>query len=191
MAYQPLTLRQVAAAIREEQTSPDGDPWLWVRQFMDDFYAATRASTPTSLRSSSISPSTTSCPSRAGSMSLSGSWSRGGSRRSSRACTRWHWLNDAVKLYLRGEDPEPLQPLDLSGLRVLVASPRYLLALKLLASRREDEQDIGMLLNLLQIQSVDEALAVVLQVYPEGQILPKTRFMLEEIFGGQSHGNAD
>jgi hypothetical protein len=41
MAYQPLTLRQVAAAIREEQASPDGDPWLWVRQFMDDFYAAT------------------------------------------------------------------------------------------------------------------------------------------------------
>jgi predicted nucleotidyltransferase len=99
-----------------------------------------------------------------------------------------NWLNDAVKLYLRGEDPEPLQPLDLPGLRVLVASPRYLLALKLLASRREDEQDIRTLLNLLQIQSVDEALAVVLQVYPEGQILPKTRFMLEEIFGGQSHG---
>jgi hypothetical protein len=102
-----------------------------------------------------------------------------------------NWFNDAVKLYLRGEDPEPLQPLDLPGLRVLVASPRYPLALKLLASRREDEQDIRMLLNLLQIQSVDEALAAVLQVYPEGQILPKTRFMLEEIFGGQSHGNAD
>jgi hypothetical protein len=28
MAYQSLTLRQVAAAIREEQASPDGDPWL-------------------------------------------------------------------------------------------------------------------------------------------------------------------
>lgn len=41
MAYQPLTLQQVAAAIRAEQASPDGDPWLWVRQFMDDFYAAT------------------------------------------------------------------------------------------------------------------------------------------------------
>jgi hypothetical protein len=72
---------------------------------------------------------------------------------------------------------------------VLVASPRYLLALKLLASRREDEQDIQMLLNLLQIQSVDEALEVLLSVYPEGQILPKTRFMLEEIFGGQAHAN--
>jgi predicted nucleotidyltransferase len=102
-----------------------------------------------------------------------------------------NWLNDAVKLYLRGEDPEPRQPFDLPGLRVLVASPRYLLALKLLASRREDEQDIQMLLNLLQIQSVDEALKVVLSVYPEGQMLPKTRFILEEIFGEQEDANAD
>jgi len=102
-----------------------------------------------------------------------------------------NWLNDAVKLYLRGEDPEPLQPLDLPGLRVLVASPRYLLVLKLLASRREDEQDIRTLLNLLQIQSVDEALEVLLSVYPERQILPKTRFMLEEIFGEQTDANAD
>ncbi|MCS6919941.1 MAG: hypothetical protein NZM28_09230, partial [Fimbriimonadales bacterium] len=38
--YQPLTLKQAAEAIREELSSPTGDPWLWVRQFMDDFYAA-------------------------------------------------------------------------------------------------------------------------------------------------------
>jgi|GEM_PF-5688500 len=41
MAYQPLTLRQVVAAIREEQVSLGDDPWLWEWQFMDDFYAAT------------------------------------------------------------------------------------------------------------------------------------------------------
>ncbi|MFN4033239.1 MAG: DUF6036 family nucleotidyltransferase [Fimbriimonadales bacterium] len=34
-----------------------------------------------------------------------------------------NWLNDAVKLYLRGEDPEPRPVLDLPGLRVQVASP--------------------------------------------------------------------
>ncbi|BCW95753.1 MAG: DUF6036 family nucleotidyltransferase [Fimbriimonadales bacterium] len=102
-----------------------------------------------------------------------------------------NWLNDAVKLYLRGEDPEPLQPLDLPGLRVLVASPRYLLALKLLASRREDEQDIRTLLKLLRIQSVDEALEILLRVYPERQIQPKTRFMLEEIFGDWHEESTD
>ncbi len=38
--YQPLTLRQVAEHICEEQSRPDGDPWLWIRQFLDDFYEA-------------------------------------------------------------------------------------------------------------------------------------------------------
>jgi hypothetical protein len=94
-----------------------------------------------------------------------------------------NWLNDAVKLYLRGEDSEAAPVLELPGLRVQIASPRYLLALKLLASRREDEGDIRLLLDQLQIQSVDEAIALLLSVYPEAQILPKTRFMLEEIFG--------
>ncbi|MCS6920180.1 MAG: nucleotidyltransferase [Fimbriimonadales bacterium] len=96
-----------------------------------------------------------------------------------------NWLNDAVKLYLRGEDPEPQPVLDLPGLRVQVASPRYLLALKLLASRREDESDIRLLLNQLHIQSVEDALSVLLSIYPETQVLPKTRFMLEEIFSSQ------
>lgn len=98
-----------------------------------------------------------------------------------------NWLNDAVKLYLRGEDPEPQPVLDLPGLRVQVASPRYLLALKLLASRREDEADIRLLLNRLQIESVEDALAVLLSIYPETQVLPKTRFMLEEIFSDANH----
>ncbi|MCS7209834.1 MAG: hypothetical protein NZ874_09710 [Fimbriimonadales bacterium] len=38
--YEPLTLKRVAEAIRAELNAPDGDPWLWIRQFMDDFYAA-------------------------------------------------------------------------------------------------------------------------------------------------------
>lgn len=40
--YEPLTLKRVAEAIRAELASPDGDPWLWIRQFMDDFYAASQ-----------------------------------------------------------------------------------------------------------------------------------------------------
>ena len=94
-----------------------------------------------------------------------------------------HWLNDAVKLFLRGQDPQPIPVLDEPGLRVMAASPRYLLALKLLAARREDEADIRFLIGLLGIQTVEEAVEIVLSVYPETQILPKTRFILEEILG--------
>ncbi len=38
--YQPLQLKEVAHHIREELARPDGDPWLWIRQFLDDFYNA-------------------------------------------------------------------------------------------------------------------------------------------------------
>ncbi len=38
--YQPLTLHQVAEHIHAELNRPDGDPWLWIRQFLDDFYSA-------------------------------------------------------------------------------------------------------------------------------------------------------
>ncbi len=96
-----------------------------------------------------------------------------------------NWLNDAVKLFLRGHDPHPLPVLDEPGLRVFSASPRYLLALKLLAGRREDEADIRLLIDQLGIRTIDEALQVVLSVYPESQILPRTQFLLEEIFGTQ------
>ena len=94
-----------------------------------------------------------------------------------------NWLNDAVKGFLAGPDPHALPVLDLPGLRVLAASPRYLLAMKLLAARREDEDDIRFLLTHLGITRVDEALQVVLDLYPEARILPRTRFMLEEILG--------
>src|SRR5680860_1532360 len=43
------------------------------------------------------------------------------------------WLNDAVKGFLGGEDPTATPVLDLLGLRCLAASPRALLALKVLA----------------------------------------------------------
>ncbi len=92
------------------------------------------------------------------------------------------WLNDAVKGFLSGPDREAIPVLDLPGLRVLAASPRYLLAMKCLAARREDEDDIRFLLAHLGLTDAGQALDVVLAVYPEARLLPRTRFMLEEIF---------
>ena len=45
------------------------------------------------------------------------------------------WLNDAMKGFLHGEDPDRRLVLDRPSLQVFVASPRYLLAMKLLAAR--------------------------------------------------------
>lgn len=97
------------------------------------------------------------------------------------------WLNDAVKGYLspRG-DFDPF--LELPHLRVFVAHPSYLLAMKCAAMRLgaefEDLDDVRYLLRYLDISSADEALAVVMRYFDETQLRPKTRLVLEELLGG-------
>ena len=95
------------------------------------------------------------------------------------------WLNDAVKGYLspRG-DFNPF--LDLPHLKVFVAHPRYLLAMKCAALRFGEEfhdlDDIRFLLRLLDIRTAGEALAIVTRYFDESQLLPKTRLLLEALF---------
>jgi len=97
------------------------------------------------------------------------------------------WLNDAVKAYLgpRGEyDPY----LELGHLRVFVAHPAYLLAMKCIAMRLGEEfrdlDDVRYLLRYLNVSTADEALAIVRQYFDPEQIPPKTRFALEELLTG-------
>ena len=98
-----------------------------------------------------------------------------------------NWLNDAVKGYLspRG-DFDPF--LDLPHLRVFVARPTYLLAMKCAAMRLGEEfhdlDDVRYLLRYLNISSVSDAIDVVTHYFDESQLLPKTKLALEEILGG-------
>jgi hypothetical protein len=94
------------------------------------------------------------------------------------------WLNDAVKgfLSLKGDfDPY----LELSHLRVFVAHPEYLLAMKCAAMRLgaefHDLDDVRYLLRWLNITKLDEALAVVTRYFDEERLPPKTRLALEEL----------
>lgn len=94
------------------------------------------------------------------------------------------WLNDAVKGYL---DPraEFDRYLELSHLRVFVAHPRYLFALKCAALRLGEEfhdvDDVRYLLRYLDVRSVEEALAIVTRYVDEARLLPKTRLILEAL----------
>jgi hypothetical protein len=76
------------------------------------------------------------------------------------------WLNDAVKGFLHGNDPDAVAVLDTPGLRVDVASPRYPLAMKLLAARDEDVDDILFLYRLCGFHTVEEGLDLVQAAYP-------------------------
>jgi len=92
------------------------------------------------------------------------------------------WLNDAVKGFLAGDDPAASPVLDVPGLRCLAASPRMLLALKVLAHRvGEDEDDVRLLAKRLELRTADEVLAVATEVFGD-RLDVAARFFVEEIF---------
>lgn len=101
-----------------------------------------------------------------------------------------HWLNDAVKGFLAGEDAQRRLVVEYPGLQVYAASPRYLLAMKCLASRREDEDDIKLLLQMFGIRSVDDALKVVLSFYPQWRVPQRTIYMLDDILATLGEGTS-
>ena len=97
------------------------------------------------------------------------------------------WLNDAVKGYLseRGE----FRPwLELSHLRVMVAQPEYLLAMKCLALRIgaefHDEDDIRYLLRHLGVTRFGSAKELITRYYPLERFPQKALYALEELLPG-------
>jgi hypothetical protein len=103
------------------------------------------------------------------------------------------WLNDAVKGFLspRGDfDPY----LELGHLKVFVAQPAYLLAMKCAAMRLGEEfrdlDDVRYLLRYLNLSSSEEALGIVTQYFDEKQLPPKTRLALEEMLVQDNSGTS-
>ncbi|GAC1533512.1 MAG: DUF6036 family nucleotidyltransferase [Marmoricola sp.] len=93
------------------------------------------------------------------------------------------WLNDGAKEFMPGDDPGRSSVFEGSNLQVAAASPRYLLAMTLLAARAErDQDDIRVLYGLCGFTTAEEGLAVVEAAYPQHVIAPRTKFMLEEMF---------
>lgn len=94
------------------------------------------------------------------------------------------WLNDGVKAIVPGNDPDQVPVPEIEGIEVAVASPRFLLAMKLMAMRfGEDEEDIEVLLDLAGIRRTDEALELLARVYPTRKPPLKTRLFLDELLG--------
>jgi hypothetical protein len=115
-----------------------------------------------------------------------------------------NWLNDGVKGWLSARDADPeakrlfktYPSEDEPGLRVFVASPTYLFAMKCLAMRiggideTQDRFDIVALARDIGIETAERALEVVSRYYPDSQISPKTKYGIEEIFA-PTPGTAD
>lgn len=96
------------------------------------------------------------------------------------------WLNDGVKGFLVGTDPDASTHLDEPGLRVEVASPRYLFVLKALAARVDrDARDLVHLFNICGFRDVDAALEHVQKHAPSSLLQPKTEFLLRELLADE------
>jgi hypothetical protein len=91
------------------------------------------------------------------------------------------WLNMAVKMFVVEYERTVL--FDLSHLKVFVPEGRYLFAMKVLAARADtsDLGDIEFLSEHLEIKTVEQAVEIVQNYYPNKEIKPETVFLLEEI----------
>ena len=97
------------------------------------------------------------------------------------------WLNDAVKGFVPGTDPDAVPIFVRPGLAVSAASARFLLAMKLRASRPEqDVDDITFLAALLGLNTADQVLRVATDRYSPDELPPRARFLIEELFGPTS-----
>jgi hypothetical protein len=92
------------------------------------------------------------------------------------------WLNDAAKGFLPGADEHPRTVFESESLLVQVASPEYLLAMKLHASRDDrDLDDAALLFNRLGYTAAQECIDLLTATYPTGQLLPRHRYIAEDI----------
>ena len=95
------------------------------------------------------------------------------------------WLNEQASVYVaRGEDTNAPRVFDHPGLRVWAASPEHLLAMKVLAARRRDADDIRFLVKHLHLSSADDVLALCAEIFPEEPVPDRVRLVLEDLFEG-------
>jgi hypothetical protein len=75
--------------------------------------------------------------------------------------------------------------LERDHLRIMIAQPEYLLAMKCQAMRIgaefHDEDDVRFLLRLLEIRSYEKAMAVITKYYPLERFPQKTLYALTEL----------
>jgi hypothetical protein len=94
------------------------------------------------------------------------------------------WLNDGVKGFMSAQGDFALF-LELDHLRVMVAQPEYLLAMKCLSMRLgaefRDEDDIRYLLRQLDLRDVERVKSVITKYYALERFPQKTLHALAEL----------
>lgn len=101
---------------------------------------------------------------------------------------RW-WLNDQASAYMApGGDPAAAVSFTHPGLRVSTASPEHLLAMKALAARRRDTDDLRLLVDRLGLRSSAEVVAVCARVFPDEPLRERALLAVQDMFGEDPSG---
>ena len=91
------------------------------------------------------------------------------------------WINDGVKGFFYAQPPTERWA-EYPGLRVYIPSLDYLFAMKVVAGRPQDIEDIKALANELNLSNAHEALTLVKKYIPEQLLVPRIEYMIDEIF---------
>ena len=97
------------------------------------------------------------------------------------------WLNEQVTTALpREADVRPNTLYQSRHLTVTGASAKHLLAMKLLAAREKDREDIGVLCKHLGLEGPDEAIRIYEELFPEERVKLRARALVEAAFRDRS-----
>ena len=93
------------------------------------------------------------------------------------------WLNEQASVYISGkDDPGRRRVFDHPGLRVTAASPRHIFAMKALAARTRDVDDLRLLAGIIEVDSAETALRICAEFFPNKQVPPRAAAVLQELF---------
>lgn len=94
------------------------------------------------------------------------------------------WLNEQASVYISGkDDPGKRRVFDHPGLRVMAASPAHIFAMKALAARARDIDDLRLLADIIGVESAGEALQICADFYPDEPVPQRSVAVLRELFG--------
>jgi predicted nucleotidyltransferase len=93
------------------------------------------------------------------------------------------WLNEQASVYISGkDDPDKRRVFDHPGLRVTAASPRHIFAMKALAARTRDIDDLRLLADINGVDSAETALQICREFFPDEEVPPRAAAVLQELF---------